>query len=285
MGASDYQLFRWVLLPAAFPVILTGLRIGFTVALLSILGSETIASLAGLGHRIVHLAEGMDTARMFAYIAFAVAIALVPQHGDLDARGHERGGARCPAPLDMPHAPRRAVPLGRRFKRCMLARPGLARLGVDRAPVHRLGDRGALLRRQDFPQPALARVHADSTPCSRPPACRRRCGSPPGSSPSPSCMSVVIGLVVGLAVGLQRFTQQQLHADHPSALRHAADHHPAAVHPLFRHRPRLQDRVRREPRHLPDHRDGRRRRAEHQADPAHQRANPWARAAGRSSAG
>src|SRR5215212_10032857 len=76
MGASEYQLFRWVLLPAALPIILTGLRIGFTVALLSILGSETIASLAGLGHRIVHLAEGMDTARMFAYIAFAVAIAL-----------------------------------------------------------------------------------------------------------------------------------------------------------------------------------------------------------------
>jgi len=76
MGASEFQLFRWVLLPAAFPIILTGLRIGFTVALLSILGSETIASLAGLGHRIVHLAEGMDTARMFAYIAFAVAIAL-----------------------------------------------------------------------------------------------------------------------------------------------------------------------------------------------------------------
>jgi ABC-type nitrate/sulfonate/bicarbonate transport system permease component len=75
MGASDFQLFRWVLLPAALPVILTGLRMGFIVALLSILGSETIASLAGLGHRIVHLAEAMDTARMFAYIAFAVAIA------------------------------------------------------------------------------------------------------------------------------------------------------------------------------------------------------------------
>jgi len=42
----------------------------------AILGSETIASLAGLGHRIVHLAEGMDTARMFAYITFVVAIAL-----------------------------------------------------------------------------------------------------------------------------------------------------------------------------------------------------------------
>ncbi len=75
MGASNYQLFRWVLLPAAFPIILTGLRMGFTVALLAILGSETIASLAGLGHRIVHLAESMDMARMFAYITFAVAIA------------------------------------------------------------------------------------------------------------------------------------------------------------------------------------------------------------------
>jgi ABC-type nitrate/sulfonate/bicarbonate transport system permease component len=75
MGASELQMFRYVLLPAAFPVILTGLRIGFTVALLSILGSETIASLAGLGHKIVHLAEAMETARMFAYIAFAVAIA------------------------------------------------------------------------------------------------------------------------------------------------------------------------------------------------------------------
>ena len=75
MGASDYQMFRYVLLPAAFPVILTGLRIGFTITLLAILGSETIASLAGLGHRIVHLAEAMETARMFAYIAFVVAIA------------------------------------------------------------------------------------------------------------------------------------------------------------------------------------------------------------------
>ena len=75
MGASDWQMFRHVLLPAALPVILTGLRIGFTVTLLAILGSETIASLAGLGHHIVQLAEGMETARMFAYIAFAVLIA------------------------------------------------------------------------------------------------------------------------------------------------------------------------------------------------------------------
>jgi len=75
MGASNYQLFRYVLLPAALPVILGGIRMGFTVALLSIIGSETLASLAGLGHHIVQLAEGMDMPRMFAYIAFVVVIA------------------------------------------------------------------------------------------------------------------------------------------------------------------------------------------------------------------
>jgi len=76
MGCSDWQLFRWVLLPAALPVILTGLRMGFTVALLSILGAETISSVSGLGHRIVSLGENMAMPRMFAYIAFAVAIAV-----------------------------------------------------------------------------------------------------------------------------------------------------------------------------------------------------------------
>ena len=77
MGASDLQLFRFVLLPAAFPVIIAGARLGFTVALLSIIGSETLASLAGLGHKIVELSEGMEMPRMFAFIAFVVAIAAI----------------------------------------------------------------------------------------------------------------------------------------------------------------------------------------------------------------
>jgi ABC-type nitrate/sulfonate/bicarbonate transport system permease component len=76
MGASGYRLFRWVLLPAAFPVVLTGLRMGFILALLAILGGEIIASLSGLGHRIVTYSETMETAHMFAYIAFVVAIAV-----------------------------------------------------------------------------------------------------------------------------------------------------------------------------------------------------------------
>jgi ABC-type nitrate/sulfonate/bicarbonate transport system permease component len=92
MGANDVQLFRHVLFPAALPVMLAGLRMGFTVALLSVIGSETIASLSGLGHRIVNLAENMETARMFAYIVFVVMIAALLNIAvsRLEARGQWR---------------------------------------------------------------------------------------------------------------------------------------------------------------------------------------------------
>jgi ABC-type nitrate/sulfonate/bicarbonate transport system permease component len=89
MGASGFGLFRFVLLPGALPVILTGLRMGFTTALLSIIGSETLASLGGLGHRIVTLAESMEMAPMFAYIVFVIAIAAILNAivSTLEARG------------------------------------------------------------------------------------------------------------------------------------------------------------------------------------------------------
>jgi ABC-type nitrate/sulfonate/bicarbonate transport system permease component len=77
MGASQLQMFWSVMFPAAFPVVLTGLRMGFIIAFLAILGSETIASLAGLGHRIVTYAESMDPAKMFAYIFFAIGISFI----------------------------------------------------------------------------------------------------------------------------------------------------------------------------------------------------------------
>lgn len=76
MGASGFMLVRRVLLPAAFPVILTGLRIGFILCFLSIVGGETIGSLDGLGHKIVFNAESMNTAGMFSWIIFIVLIAL-----------------------------------------------------------------------------------------------------------------------------------------------------------------------------------------------------------------
>ena len=77
MGASEQQIFRRVLLPAAMPVIATGLRIGCTIGFLSILGAETISGLHGLGSRISTLAEGMNTPEMFAYILFVILMSII----------------------------------------------------------------------------------------------------------------------------------------------------------------------------------------------------------------
>jgi ABC-type nitrate/sulfonate/bicarbonate transport system permease component len=77
MGANSLQLFWSVMLPAAFPIVLTGLRLGCILAFLSILGGETISSLAGLGHRIVSLAENMESAQMFGNILFAILMAFI----------------------------------------------------------------------------------------------------------------------------------------------------------------------------------------------------------------
>src|SRR5262245_58236130 len=59
MGASDRQLFRRVLLPAALPVIVTGLRIGCTIGVMAILGSVMVAGLRGVGRRVVRIVEGL----------------------------------------------------------------------------------------------------------------------------------------------------------------------------------------------------------------------------------
>jgi ABC-type nitrate/sulfonate/bicarbonate transport system permease component len=76
MGLTSLGTFRHVLFPAAFPVILTGLRIGFFICFASVLGGETISSVAGVGRNIALAAELMEPARMYAWIIVVVAAAL-----------------------------------------------------------------------------------------------------------------------------------------------------------------------------------------------------------------
>ena len=75
MGFSQAGTFRHVLFPAAFPIILTGLRIGFFICFASVLGAETISSVAGVGRNIALSAELMEPARMFAWIAVVIVTA------------------------------------------------------------------------------------------------------------------------------------------------------------------------------------------------------------------
>lgn len=76
-GATRTQTLWRILIPAAAPTILSGVRLGLMLCFLAIIGGETIASLEGLGHRIVWYAEGMQMVNMFAYIVFVILIAAV----------------------------------------------------------------------------------------------------------------------------------------------------------------------------------------------------------------
>ena len=77
MGASSFDTFRHVLFPAAFPIILTGLRVGFFISFASVLGGETLSSAVGVGRNIALAAELMEPARMYAWIVFVVLTAIV----------------------------------------------------------------------------------------------------------------------------------------------------------------------------------------------------------------
>jgi ABC-type nitrate/sulfonate/bicarbonate transport system permease component len=76
MGASSVAQFRYIYLPAAFPVLATGLRIGFFICIAAVLGGETLAALSGIGKSIALAAELMETARLYAWIAYVVTVSV-----------------------------------------------------------------------------------------------------------------------------------------------------------------------------------------------------------------
>ena len=55
LGASGGQLFFWVTLPGAVPVLFSGLRLGLIYAFLGVVGAEVIASERGLGQQLAYL--------------------------------------------------------------------------------------------------------------------------------------------------------------------------------------------------------------------------------------
>jgi len=76
MGASSLSQFRYIYLPAALPVTISGLRIGFFICIAAVLGAETLAALSGIGKSIALAAELMETARLYAWIAYVVTVSV-----------------------------------------------------------------------------------------------------------------------------------------------------------------------------------------------------------------
>lgn len=64
LGASRRQIFYLVLLPAVFPSIVTGLRVGVGMAMFVLVAAELIASSSGLGYLILDSREHLFTDRV-----------------------------------------------------------------------------------------------------------------------------------------------------------------------------------------------------------------------------
>jgi taurine transport system permease protein len=61
MGASRLQVIRHIILPAALPEILTGMRIGIGFGWTTLVAAEMVAATAGLGYMVLNAAEFLVT--------------------------------------------------------------------------------------------------------------------------------------------------------------------------------------------------------------------------------
>jgi len=93
-GASTWQLYWKVLLPAIVPTVLAGMRLGIVFCLLGVLIVEMFAGVRGMGHVMGSLANGFQAPELFAATALvsAASIAIVLGLDALNDRlSHWRG--------------------------------------------------------------------------------------------------------------------------------------------------------------------------------------------------
>jgi len=76
MGAGRLAIFRRVVLPAALPAVVTGLRVGMTQTVLGVLLAELYAANTGLGFFVTLYSQSFKPAQLFA-LFFAVAAAAI----------------------------------------------------------------------------------------------------------------------------------------------------------------------------------------------------------------
>ena len=77
MGASSWQAFRYVRLPASMPHIFAGMKIGIVKAVEGVIIAEFIASSAGLGFMIMRASSFMDMGLLFCGLVAVAIVALV----------------------------------------------------------------------------------------------------------------------------------------------------------------------------------------------------------------
>ncbi len=76
MGASRWQILRWVIFPHMIPSFFAGMRLGMTGVLLGVLLAELYVSTAGIGHFTTMFTENFDPTKLFGLVAMLAAMAI-----------------------------------------------------------------------------------------------------------------------------------------------------------------------------------------------------------------
>jgi NitT/TauT family transport system permease protein len=76
MGASRWQIFRWVIFPHMIPSFFAGLRLGMTGVLLGVLLAELYVSTAGIGYFTTLFTQNFDPTNLLGLISVLAAMAI-----------------------------------------------------------------------------------------------------------------------------------------------------------------------------------------------------------------
>jgi NitT/TauT family transport system permease protein len=93
MGATTWQIYRKVILPAVLPAVLAGMRLGIVYCLLGVLVVEMFGGIRGMGFLLTMMANAFRAAELFAATALVslLSVGIVLGLESLDRRlGHWR---------------------------------------------------------------------------------------------------------------------------------------------------------------------------------------------------
>ena len=76
LGATDFQVFRYIILPSCLPQIMTSMRIAFGLTFAALVAAEMIAASSGLGWMARHAAKFLRTDVVFVSIFIMAAAAV-----------------------------------------------------------------------------------------------------------------------------------------------------------------------------------------------------------------
>ena len=77
MGASRWQIFRWVIFPHMIPSFFSGMRLGMTGVLLGVLLAELYVSTAGIGYFTTLFTQSFNPTKLLGLISVLAAMAIV----------------------------------------------------------------------------------------------------------------------------------------------------------------------------------------------------------------